>query len=256
MSKKVRRLFAGFQPKHYIINLEPDRNTMLLRGNVTISGQKTGRPSQRLTFHQHGLKITKAHVVRNDKKGDREVLVSRINHHARYNEVRLHTDEMLYPGQYTVRLSFEGKITKPMDGIYPCFFKDAGQKKTLIATQFESHHARDAFPCIDEPEAKATFDLTLATPVNETALSNTPVKHQKIEHGKSVTTFETTPHMSTYLLAFVFGELGYKEAKTKRGVTVRAYATADNVPYLGYAVDFAAKSLDFYEEYYAITYPL
>ncbi|HEU4984753.1 MAG TPA: M1 family metallopeptidase, partial [Nitrososphaera sp.] len=256
MSKKVRRLFEGFQPKNYKINIHPDRKAMQVSGDVTITGQKTGRPSQRLTFHQHGLKITSATVTKHDKKGDREIPVERINLQNKYDEVRLHVQELLYPGQYTVKMAFEGKITKPMDGIYPCFFKHDGKDKMLIATQFESHHARDAFPCIDEPEAKATFDLTLISPKDETALANTPVKSQKTDGDNSVTTFETTPVMSTYLLAFAFGEMGYKEAKTKRGVTVRGYATPDNVKHMDYAVDFAAKCLDCYDESFDIPYPL
>jgi aminopeptidase N len=256
MSKKVRRLFEQFQPKHYILDLAPNRETMKLSGDVVVTGQKVGRPSQRLTFHQHGLTITNVHIIKNDKKGDREIAITRINHHASADEVRLHTEEMLYPGQYTVRMTFRGEITKPLDGIYPATFEHEGKKKTLILTQFESHHAREAFPCIDEPEAKATFDLTLTSPAGETVLSNTPVKEQKTVGDTDITTFETTPHMSTYLLAFIFGELGYKEAKSKRGVVIRAYATPDNVQYLDYAVEFGAKCLDFYEQYFDIPYPL
>ncbi len=256
MSKKVRRLFEGFQPKHYNLVIDPNRDTMRISGTVTITGRKAGRPSQRLTFHQNGLKITNATIVKNDKKGEYEIPVARVNLQNSFDEVRLHTDEMLYPGDYTVTMEYEGNITRPMDGVYPCFFTHDGKEKMLIATQFESHHARDAFPCIDEPEAKATFDLTLISPKGETALANTPVKSQKTEGDKLITTFETTPIMSTYLLAFVYGELGYKEATSKRGVVVRAYATPDNVKHLDYAVDYGAKCLDFYEEYFDIPYPL
>lgn len=256
MTKKVTRLFEGFQPKHYNLTIDPNRDTMRISGEVTVTGQKTGRPSQRLTFHQHGLKITKATITKLDKKGDLEIPVARINVQKAYDEVRLHADTMLYPGQYSITMSFEGEITRPMDGIYPCYYKQGDTKKALIATQFESHHARDAFPCIDEPEAKATFDLTLVSPVNEQALSNTPIKSQKTVGDTLVTTFETTPRMSTYLLAFAYGEMGYKEAKTKRGVTVRAYATADHVEHLDFAVEFGAKCLDYYEEYFDVPYPL
>jgi aminopeptidase N len=256
MTKKVTRLYQSFQPKHYIVRLDPDVNTMHLSGDVIVTGQKAGRPSQRLTFHQHGLKVKTAEIIKNDKRGDIVIPVERINHQESLNEVRLHTKEMLYPGQYTVRMSFEGDITRNLDGIYPSFFQQGDQRKTLISTQFESHHARDAFPCIDEPEAKATFDLTLHSPAGEAVISNTPIKNQETVGDKYVTTFETTPHMSTYLLAFVYGDLGYKEAKTTRGVTVRCYATPDNVQFMDYSLEFATKCLDFYEQYFDIPYPL
>ncbi len=254
---KVTRLYTQFQPKHYILEININRAQSTFNGMVIISGQKRQRPTQRLTFHQVGLKITEAHVTRHDKKGDEEITVTRINNQNTLDEVRLHTEKKLYPGAYTVRMHFTGKITHQMNGIYPCNFELGGAAKQLIATQFESHHAREVFPCIDEPEAKATFDLTLINPDGETVLSNTPVKKQtKLDTDLVKTEFETTPHMSTYLLAFVFGELGYKEAKTKDGVVVRTYATPENVEFTEFALDVAVKTLEFYNDYFAIPYPL
>jgi aminopeptidase N len=256
MSKNVKRLYKSFIPKHYDIDLNPDRDAMHLSGTITITGKKVDRPSQRLTFHQHGLKITSASIVRHDKKGNQQFAVARINHQRTADEVRLHIDEQLFPGAYTITMTFEGEITRAMDGIYPCFFKQNDQEKVLIATQFESHHAREAFPCIDEPEAKATFQLTLTSPIAETVISNTPIKTQVEKDGKLHTTFEETPKMSTYLLAFIYGELAYLEAKSKRNVVMRTYATPDNIEHTQFALDIAVKCLDFYEEYFDIPYPL
>src|SRR6185369_15319785 len=103
--------------------------------------------------------------------------------------------EMMFPGRYTISLKFKGKITKQMNGMYPCFFSHGGKEKKLIATQFESHHAREVFPCIDEPEAKATFDLILSSPAGETVIANTPIKSQAKSKKNMVTEFETTPRM-------------------------------------------------------------
>jgi aminopeptidase N len=157
---------------------------------------------------------------------------------------------------YTVSIKFQGVITRQMEGMYPCFFKHGGVDKKLIATQFESHHAREVFPSIDEPEAKATFDLTLVTPKGQTLISNTPIATLSEEGSKATTTFETTPKMSTYLLAFAFGDMGYLEAKTKDDIVVRTYATPDNVKYTQFALDVAVKCLEFYNEYFDIPYPL
>jgi puromycin-sensitive aminopeptidase len=256
MSKKVRRLFEQFQPENYELSLHPDREAMTFSGTVTVRGRKVGRPAQRLTFHQKELKITSAKVVKHDKKGEKELSIERINNQKSYDEVRLHAKEMVYPGEYTITMEFEGQITRPMNGIYPCFFKHGGKDKKLIATQFESHHAREAFPCIDEPEAKATFDLTLTTPAKENVIANTPVKKQITKGGQQICTFETTPKMSTYLLAFVFGELAYKEAETKDGTVVRCYATPDNAAYTEFALGCAVKTLEFYNRYFDIPYPL
>lgn len=255
MGKSVTRLYEQFQPEHYELIMHPDREAMTFSGQVAVRGRKTGRPSKRLTFHQKGLRITSATITKHGKS-EQSMPVARINNQDSYDEVRLHADDTLYPGEYTVKMEFEGEITRPMNGIYPCFFKHDGQDKKLIATQFESHHAREAFPCIDEPEAKATFDLTLTTPTGETVLSNTPIKKQTKKGELQTTTFETTPKMSTYLLAFVYGEMGYKEATTEGGTLVRCYATPDNVDYTDFALEVATKTLDFYNEYFDIPYPL
>jgi len=229
---------------------------MSFNGKVVIHGKKVGRPNQRITLHQNGLAISKASILKHEKQGTRVIQVQRINKHTSFDEVRLHASEVLYPGNYEVSLEFKGAITRPMNGIYPCFFKNNGKNKVLIATQFESHYARQAFPCIDEPEAKATFQLSLTTSVGETVISNTLIKSQEKTKTRMLTTFETTPKMSTYLLAFIYGDLSYNEAKTKSGITVRAYATPSNVTHTEYALEIATKCLDFFEQYYDLPYPL
>ena len=257
MSKTVRRLFDQFKPENYQLNLKPDREAMTFAGNVIITGQKAGRPNQRLTFHQKNLKILAATITRYDHKGEQQFEVVRINIHKSFDEVRLHSKQMLYPGNYTIELKFEGKITRPMNGIYPCFFKDGDKDKLLIATQFESHHAREAFPCIDEPEAKATFDLTLTTPKGEAVIANTPIKKQVHKGNLATTTFETTPRMSTYLLAFVYGEVHGIGGKTKAGVEVRSWATiAQPKKHLQYANYEAIAVLDFLTDYFGVPFPL
>jgi aminopeptidase N len=257
MSKKVKRLYDGFQPSSYKLQINPDRESRQLTGTVVITGKKIGRPSQRLTFHQHGLKVTSATVVRHDKKGEQTITPIRLSHHKSFDEVRLHCDVQLYPGSYVVTIEFEGQVQTGMHGVYLSDYELDGHKTSLVSTQFESHHAREAFPCIDEPEAKATFDLTLVSPQGEVALANTPVVSSVEQDGKLITTFETTPKMSTYLLAFIYGNLQYKEARTKDGVAVRVWATKAHQPEaLDLALSVGVRSIEFFNDYYGIPYPL
>jgi aminopeptidase N len=167
------------------------------------------------------------------------------------------TSDDLQPGEHTVVIGFNGKITDAMHGLYPCYFEHDGVKKELLATQFESHHAREVFPCIDEPAAKATFDLRLTTEPDITVLGNMPVKTQQPEGDQMLTIFERTPRMSTYLLAFVTGEMQKKTAKTKDGVEVNVWATfAQPASSLDFALDIAVRSIEFYNEYFDTPYPL
>jgi aminopeptidase N len=257
MAKTVTRLYQSFQPASYDLALNIERKGMQFDGSVTITGRKVGRPSKRLTFHQKYLTVTSAKVIFTDKKGSREITITRINHHKSFDEVRLHSDEMLYPGEYTVTLQYKGNITPGMTGIYPCFFTNDGRDDALIATQFESHHAREAFPGIDEPEAKATFDLQLTTETGVEVLGNTPVKTQETKEDKLITRFETSPRMSTYLLAFVIGHLHSRTTRTKRGTDVSTWATvAQPAESLDFALDAARRSIEFFEDYFDVPYPL
>ena len=258
MTKKAARLAENFRPENYNLLIEIDPVGMKFSGSVVIKGQKTGRPSERITLHQQDLKINSADITRHTKSGDEQVEITRINTHKSFDEVRLHSSGLIYPGQYTIKLEFDGNITEQLHGLYPCNYKYKGKNKKLFATQFESHHAREVFPCVDEPEAKATFDLTLVTPAGEAVLSNTPIKKQvKTDGTKLKTIFETTPRMSTYLLAFVCGEMHKFSGETKSGVEINSWATvAQPASHLEYSVKEAIAVLDFYEDYFGVEFPL
>lgn len=257
MSKGVTRLYRQFVPSHYQLSLDLNEDLLEFSGSVKVSGQKVGRPSKRLTLHQKGLRVTSAKVSYLSKTGEQRVNIIRVNTQKSFDELRLHSDRLIMPGRYSIELEFSGSITKQMHGIYPCFFDYNDAPHKLIATQFESHHAREAFPCIDEPEAKATFDLTLKTKKDQTVLGNTPLKSQQVQDDRLVSTFETSPLMSSYLLAFVVGEMHKVSTKTKAGVEINAWASlAQPKNQLQYAAKEAAAILDFYSDYFQVPFPL
>ena len=254
--KAVRRLYTQFKPNSYDLLIDPDKANMTFKGQVTIRGTKTGRPSKRLVLHAKDLKIGRVSITAHTKNGDHAIQPQRVAIHKRYDELRLHAQDMIYPGEYTIEIEFSGRITRPMDGLYPCFYDNNGHEEIILATQFESHYARQVFPCIDEPEAKAVFNLSLMSSQDETVMANTAVSKQSSHSGRLKTVFEPTPKMSTYLLAFVIGKLDYLEGKTKHGVSVRTYAIPQLVKQTAFALDTAINCLDFYDDYFDIPYPL
>ena len=241
---KVPRLLDTFTPNHYNLTLDLTRaEEKEFSGTVIISGEST---SESISLHSKGLTIQSATI------DNQPVDVS----FGEFDELKL-SQPNLENGKHTICIIFSGNITDAMHGLYPCYFTHDGVKKQLFATQFESHHAREVFPCVDEPAAKAEYDLTLITRPGITVLGNMPVKFQE-ENGDSLTTtFEKTPRMSSYLLAFVIGELHKKSARTKSGVEVNVWATpAQNENTLDFALDIATRSIDFYDEYFGVKYPL
>ncbi len=154
MVRKVNKLFEQFQPTEYLLVLKPDEKSMAFSGKVVITGQKIGRPSQRITLHQSGLKIINAKVTKNDKTGSRNLTVERINNQNTFDEVRLHTKEMVYPGLYELELAFEGRFTPKLRGLCSKILKHNADTTINLATEFGDYQTRAIFPCIDEPEAE------------------------------------------------------------------------------------------------------
>ena len=241
---KVPRLLDTFTPNYYNLTLDLTRaEEKEFSGTVIISGNST---SESILLHSKGLTIQSATI------DDQPAGVS----FGEFDELRL-SQPNLKNGNHTIHIIFSGNITDAMHGLYPCYFTHDGVKKQLFATQFESHHAREVFPCVDEPAAKAKYDLTLITLPGITVLGNMPVKSEEENGDSRTTTFEKTPRMSSYLLAFVIGELHKKTARTKSGVEVNVWATpAQNENTLDFALDIATRSIDFYDKYFGVKYPL
>ncbi|NCO10564.1 M1 family metallopeptidase [Candidatus Saccharibacteria bacterium] len=243
--QSVSRLNRAFRPDHYQLSVTLERKDRRFHGEVTIDGAVL-EGAKDLRLHAKDLDIT--NVLYDGK----ETTWSHDDH----DELVIHAPS-LEPGDHKIVVSFSGVISDPMHGIYPCYYDYNGQKKELLATQFESHYAREAFPCIDEPEAKAKFDVTLITEEGVTVLGNMPVKHQEAEGELLTTTFDTTPRMSTYLIAWVVGELQKKTAQTKSGVEVNLWATpAQPAASLDFGLDIAIRTIDFFDDYFGVPYPL
>lgn len=241
---ELQRLYQGFQPEHYSLELMVDRKGRTFSGQVTIQGHLS---SSELALHQKELEIVSLAVAGQDC----DFVVE--------EEQDLVRAAGLEPGDVSVVVNYRGKINDRMTGIYPSYYRLDGQDKEIISTQFESHFAREAFPCIDEPEAKATFDLTLRFDQveGEIALSNMPeqVPGQGAQTG--VWTFERTPRMSTYLLAFGIGDLQGITDRTERGTLVGVYASkAHPERNLEFALDIAKRVIAFYEDYFDVPYPI
>lgn len=240
----VSRLIQNFTPKNYSLSIEMNRLERTFLGTVVVSGESHFDNSLRL--HAKDLVIESAHIDGHEATWS--------NHEN--DEVEFFTDNTP-AGNHVITIGFSGKITDSMHGLYPCYFEHKGEKKELLATQLESHHAREVFPCVDEPEAKATFDVTLTTEKDIVVLGNMPVKSQKEENNKLVTSFEQTPRMSSYLLAWVAGEMHEKSAKTESGVEVNIWATPAQKPEsLDFALDIATRTIDFFDKYFDTPYPL
>lgn len=240
MTEPLQHFLTTFVPEHYDVYLDINRQAQTIVGEVTIVGKAL---SDHIFLHQRGLKIKSVTVNQN------EVAFTTQNTHEALGLANVPL------GQVEIVICYETVLTATLMGIYPSDYEVNGVKKQLVLTQFESSGAREAFPSIDEPAAKATFDLAIKydEQPNETILANMP-ETQVVDQ---VHYFATTLRMSTYLVAFAFGSLIREETTTSSGVKIQVFATdAHTKPALRFALDMAKRSIAFYEAYFQTPYPL
>ena len=271
----VERLYKNFAPSVYNITLAISKRELKFNGKVEVIGRRIGRPSNRLVVHAEKkyIKIISAKITNlKPKKGENgELKISRIYHHPSAQEVRLHCNDTIYPGQYKVEIEYQATIPeKELDGLYKSNFVDEnGKEDYLLTTQFESHFARNAIPMIDEPEAKAEFNLNLIISEDEynnnQILFNTePLEVTKLKSADSAlqvpdikngnlveVKFKPSPIMSSYLLALIIGRMKSQQKVLEDGTLLRAWAVSGKEGKLGFAMAEAEAYLKFYNDFLA-----
>ncbi|XP_058118590.1 aminopeptidase N-like [Anopheles ziemanni] len=143
---------------------------------------------------------------------------------------------------YTVHLEFSGIIRSDFfKGLYRSSYRVNGHERYLATTFFAAAYARTVFPCYDEPEYKASYSIKIRHRPQHMALSNMPVGENR------ETSFEPTPLMSTYLVAFVVSDF---QTASSGDELIRVYAPENKVSHTQYAHDFAMRSLQTLERYF------
>lgn len=244
------------------------------QGTVDISARIL-KGTKEIVLNSHLLKIHSAQVFIESTKTQSSYKSSNISYDATKQRVTISfPDELPASEKASVVINFEGTVNKDMAGFYRSKYKPAVTPAASVAkddedyhymfsTQFESCDARRAFPCFDEPNLKATFDFSIEIPEDQVALSNMPEKSVKKgdKPGMQVVSFERTPIMSTYLLAWAVGDFEYVEAFTKRQyggkhLPVRVYTTKGLKSQANFALEHAHQIVDYFSEIFGIDYPL
>lgn len=238
-------------PSRYHLTIEPNLKKFRFSGMVHID-LDIHRPTR--TTELHARELTIGAVRLHDRSGIIEAV--RIEH--RDTVMRIHWPRRTVPGKACLAIDFVGIHNDSMAGFYRSKYRDNdGNERLMVSTQFEALDARRCFPCWDEPAKKARFACTLVVPNRLTALSNeSVVSEEPMRNGCKRVTFRETPVMSTYLLCFVVGEFDFIERKTKSNVVVRCYSPPGRKQECDFALDVAIKSLELYEDFFGIPYPM
>src|SRR5213080_322678 len=248
------RLPDTVRPEKYSIELRPNLKAFSFEGSESIRIQ-VARPTKTIVLNAEGLEVREA-TVSSSKGGS--LPATSIDFDSKREVLRLDFAESVPSGPATLRLSFSGTLNDELAGFYRSrYTMSDGKQGYMAATQFESTNARRAFPCWDEPAAKATCEVSLVVPDGMTGISNTPPLDEKdLGDGTRLVRFAETPRMSTYLLAFAIGPLDTIEGKDRRGTKLAVWALPDRIGPSRWALDDAIRILDYLNDYYGIPYPL
>ncbi|XP_058836977.1 uncharacterized protein LOC131693281 [Topomyia yanbarensis] len=196
-------------PTHYEVQLSTEIHT----GNRNFGGSvlihlTVLEATNDIVVHHRGLVVQTAKLVSVPSAGGNPVQLNdpQWTYDSRVEQLTFTSDSLLNPGNYQLTITFNGRLSNNEDGFYiSSYTDDTGSTKYLATTQFESTSARMAFPCYDEPDLKATFVIRIIHHNSYSARSNMKFTTQSAG-DLTVTTFSTTPVMSTYLLAFVVSD--------------------------------------------------
>ncbi len=245
MSDNPYRLPHTVVPSRYHLSLEPDLGSATFAGTVSIDVTST-EPVESLALNADELHIASVYIDG-----------AEVAFHLDTVAERLVIESALDAGDAVIDITFTGTLNDKLRGWYRSTFNDAdGVERVIATTQMQATDCRRAFPCFDEPDFKAVFEITLVVEPDLLAVSNGPeVGRLARDDGKHVVLFKPTMVMSTYLVAFVVGPLEATEAIDVDGIPLRVVHVPGKGHLTEFALEIGAYSLRWYQRYYGIPYP-
>ncbi|MEM0144021.1 MAG: M1 family metallopeptidase, partial [Candidatus Parvarchaeum sp.] len=245
----ANRLSGAVKPISYKLFFDTDFKNFVYDGMEEIEIM-ISKPSSSIKINSNRIKFKDVKIVSNGIQQDCKIKTYKKNKTA-----TLSFDKAV-SGKATLLIAFSGTNNEDMYGFYKSEYTgQKGTKEFILASQFEAADARAAFPCFDEPEFKATFDVTMEIPKDMRAISNMPIESEKIKNDRKTVKFLRTPKMSSYLLFLGVGK--FDSVSTSLGkLKISVLATPGKKQLCYLALGYAKKFVAFYENYFGIKYPL
>ncbi len=242
----AQRLPGGASPNHYslAVNINFANNTF--DGDETIN-LTLSEPSNTITLNALEIDFHQVTVTAGGQTQTAKVSTDEKNEMATFR-----VDKQLPAGPATVNIKYTGHLNDKLRGFYLSTYKG----KKYEVSQMESTDARVAFPCFDEPDYKATFDITAIVDKGDTAISNGEVVSDTPGPGdKHTIKFSTSPKMSSYLVALTVGDWKCESDKVD-GVKVSVCTVPGKENLTHFPLEATKAILHYYDNYYGIKYPL
>jgi puromycin-sensitive aminopeptidase len=245
------RLPTGVAPSRYDIRLRPVLEDSTFIGTITIQLDVAIETD---TFVLNAAELTIGECSVNGTPATAELVEET-------DRLIVRTAAPIATGSATMNISFAGILNDKLRGFYRSTYNDAdGAEQVIATTQMQSTDCRRAFPCWDEPEFKAVFGITLDIADGLDAISNGPeiervTTEENNDGRRTVIRFADTMTMSTYLVAFIVGQLEMTSPTDVNGSPMRVVHVPGKSHLTDFGMDVGVFCLKWFEEYYGIPYP-
>ena len=252
MTTNPYRLPRTVVPSNYQIHLTPDLEKFTFDGRVVID-LDINESVTSFALNAKELELSSASVT----VAGQTFVSGAPSFNEEYETATFTFDAALPTGAAVATITFTGILNDQLHGFYRSTYTDNnGVSHTIATTQFESHDARKAFPCWDEPAFKATYEVTLVVPSHLAAYSNSAVvRESDLGNGQREVVFDRTMKMSTYLVAFVVGPFESTEEVVVRGVPLRVIYPIGKGHLTAIGMETAVHAIEFFTDYFDIPYP-
>ena len=245
------RLPRTVEPEAYRLEIEPDLAAASFSGTVAIDAV-IHEPVNEIVLNAVELAVSDFEVL----LADGTTVAGPVAFDDELEWVTFQAPSELPAGPCTLSCRFTGTLNDKLRGFYRSTYTGPdGETQTIATTQFESVDARRCFPCFDEPDRKAVFEVALIIDPDLEAISNSPVIAVEQLGEKRRVRFSPTMKMSTYLVAFIIGRFETTETVDVDGVPLRVVCTPGKRQLGEYALEIGAFALRFFTDYFNIPYP-
>ena len=246
------QLPRNVRPTHYDVSVVPHAGSLSFDGKATISLDVLD-PTDRIVLNALGMTFASATLA--PAEGG-SAIPAQVSVDPDAQTATFVFPEPLRIGSYRLALDYTGRIGTQANGLFAIDYDTPTGGKRALYTQFENSDARRFIPSWDEPNYKATFDLTATVPAGEMAVSNMPVAERtELDGGLAKVRFDTSPKMSTYLLFFALGDFERATAMAD-GTEVGVVTTKGKVAQAAGALEASRLVLEDYNDYFGVKYPL
>lgn len=242
----AQRLPETAVPTNYKITFTPNFNNDTFSGDETIQ-IKVPKETNRIVLNSAEIQFQEVTIKAGGNTQSAKVTTDEQNEMATFT-----FDKPIPSGDAELHIRYTGILNGQLRGLY----LSKTEKRKYAVTQFEATDARRAFPSWDEPDYKATYDVSAVVDNGDTAISNSKIEKDipGPAAGKHTLQFGTTPKMSTYLVALLIGDWKCVSDEVD-GIPLRVCSVPGKEQMGRIALEQTKHIVHYYDQYFGIKYP-